>query len=153
MEKTHFESAEDILQFAIEREEDAYNFYNEWAGKVKNPAIGEMLIELSKQELGHKKKLENLKIKGSLMPSDNKITDLKIADYLVDIPPSEDMDYQQALTLAMHREQASVNLYKMLAKLAPNDEIQDIFLNLVEEEVHHKARLEDEYDENILRDN
>lgn len=153
MEKTHFESAEDILQFAIKREEDAYNFYNEWAEKVKNPAIGEMLIELSKQELGHKKKLENLKIKGSLLPSNDKITDLKIADYLVDIPPSEDMDYQQALTLAMHREQASVNLYKTLAKLAPNDEIQDIFLTFVEEEVHHKVRLEDEYDQNILRDN
>jgi len=97
--------------------------------------------------------LENLKIKGSLVPSDNKITDLKIADYLVDIPPSEDMDYQQALTLAMHREQASVNLYKMLASLAPNDEVQDIFFALVEEEAHHKVRLEDEYDENILRDN
>ena len=153
MKKTHFESAEDILQFAIEREEDAYNFYNEWAEKVKNPAIGKMLIDLSKQELGHKNRLENLKIKGSLIPSNNKITDMKIAEYLVDIPASEDMDYQQALTLAMHREQASVNLYKTLAKVAPNDEIQDIFLTLVEEEVNHKARLEDEYDENILRDN
>ncbi len=35
MKKTHFESAEDILQFAIEREEDAYNFYNEWAERLK----------------------------------------------------------------------------------------------------------------------
>ena len=153
MKKTHFESAEDILQFAIEREEDAHNFYKQWAGKVRNPAIGEMLIELSKQELGHKNRLENLKLKGSLTPSDSKITDMKIADYLVDISPSEDMDYQQALTIAMHREQASVNLYKTLAKVAPNDEIQDIFLTLVEEEVHHKGRLEEEYEQNILRDN
>ena len=112
-----------------------------------------MLIELSKQELGHKIRLENMKIKGSLVPSDNKITDMKIADYLIDIPPSEDMDYQQALTLAMHREQASVNLYKTLAKVAPNDEIQDIFLTLIEEEVNHKGRLEEEYDQNILREN
>ena len=152
-EKINFNSVDDILDFAIEKEQDAQRFYTEWAEKVKNPAIGEMLIELSKQELGHKKRLENLKIKGSLLSSDDKITDLKIADYLVDIPPSEDMDYQQALTLAMHREQASVNLYKMLASLAPNDEVQDIFFALVEEEAHHKVRLEDEYDENILRDN
>lgn len=153
IEKVNFDSVDDILDFAIEREEDAYNFYKEWAEKVKNPAIGEMLVELSKQELGHKKKLENLKIKGSLVPSEGKITDLKIADYLVDISPSPDMDYQQALTIAMHREQASVNLYKTLAKLAPNEEIQNLFLNLVEEEVQHKVCLEDEYDDNILRDN
>lgn len=153
MEKTHFESTEDILQFAIDREIDAQNFYNEWSQKVKNPAIGEMLKELALQEKGHEEHLKRVKMRGELKPSEKHIVDLKIADYLVDVKPSENMDYQQALTVAMEREQSSVNLYKTLAKLAPNDEIQDLFLNLVEEEVQHKARLEDEYDENILRDN
>ena len=153
MEKTHFESAEDILQFAIDREIDAQNFYNEWAGKVKNPAIGEMLKELALQEKGHEEHLKRVKMRGELKPSDKKITDMKISDYLIDIAPSEDMDYQQALTVAMEREQGSVNLYKTLAKLAPTDEVQNLFLDLVEEEVRHKVRLEDEYDQNILRDN
>ena len=153
MEKTHFESTEDILQFAIDREIDAQNFYNEWSEKVKNPAIGEMLKGLALQEKGHEEHLKRVKKSGELKPSEKHIVDLKIADYLVDVKPSEDMDYQQALTVAMEREQSSVNLYKTLAKLAPNEEIQNLFLNLVEEEVQHKARLEDEYDENILRDN
>ncbi len=153
MEKTHFESTEDILQFAIDREIDAQNFYNKWSEKVKNPAIGEMLKGLAFQEKGHEEHLKRVKKSGELKPSEKHIVDLKIADYLVEVKPSEDMDYQQALTVAMEREQSSVNLYKTLAKLAPNEKIQDLFLNLVEEEVQHKARLEDEYDENILRDN
>ncbi|MBN2017810.1 MAG: ferritin family protein [Candidatus Cloacimonetes bacterium] len=153
MEKTHFESTEDILQFAIDREIDAQNFYNEWSVKVKNPAIGEMLKGLALQEKGHEEHLKRVKKSGELKPSEKHIVDLKIADYLVDVKPTEDMDYQQALTIAMEREQSSVNLYKTLAKLAPNEKIQDLFLNLVEEEVQHKARLEDEYDENILREN
>lgn len=153
MEKTHFESTEDILQFAIDREIDAQNFYNEWSEKVKNPAIGEMLKGLALQEKGHEEHLKRVKKSGELKPSEKHIVDLKIADYLVEVKPSEDMDYQQALTVAMEREQSSVNLYKTLAKLAPNEEIQNLFLNLVEEEVQHKARLEDEYDENILREN
>ena len=153
MEKTHFKSTEDILQFAIDREIDAQNFYNEWSEKVKNPAIGEMLKGLALQEKGHEEHLKRVKKSGELKPSEKHIVDLKIADYLVDIKPTEDMDYQQALTIAMEREQSSVNLYKTLAKLAPNEKIQDLFLNLVEEEVQHKARLEDEYDENILREN
>ncbi len=112
-----------------------------------------MLKGLALQEKGHEEHLKRIKKSGELKPSEKHIVDLKIADYLVDVKPSEDMDYQQALTVAMEREQSSVNLYKTLAKLAPNEEIQNLFLNLVEEEVQHKARLEDEYDENILRDN
>jgi len=152
-EKVNFDSVDDILDFAIEKEVDAQHFYNEWSEKVKNPAIGEMLKELALQEKGHEEHLRRVKSRGELKPSEKHITDLKIADYLIEIVPTEDMDYQQALTIAMEREQSSVNLYKTLAKLAPDDTIQNLFLNLVEEEVQHKARLEDEYDENILKEN
>jgi rubrerythrin len=153
IEKINFDSVDDILDFAIEKEQDAQKFYTEWSDKVKNPAIGNMLKELALQEKGHEEHLKRVKVRGELKASEKHIVDLKIADYLVDIIPSEDMDYQQALTIAMEREQSSVNLYKTLAKLAPNEEIQNLFLNLVEEEVQHKVRLEDEYNENILREN
>jgi len=63
------------------------------------------------------------------------------------------MDYQDALVLAMSQEKAAFKLYSKLAERSPNQEYKNLFLGLAQEEAKHKLRFELEYDEYVLREN
>lgn len=89
-----------------------------------------------------------------MVVSEDKIQDLKIGDYLVDVDKSrDDLNYQDALIVAMKEEKAAFKLYSDLAGKTNDTEAKSIFLMLAQEEAKHKLRFEIEYDENILREN
>ncbi len=147
-----FESVDDILEFAIAEEVAANQFYMELAGKMENPAMAKAFEDLAKEELGHKAKLEAIKQDKTLEPTE-KVADLKIADYLVDVEPKPDMDYRDALVLAMKKEKAAYRLYLDLAAVAEAEELTSMFLYIAQEEAKHKLRFEIEYDEIVLKEN
>lgn len=151
-----FSSAEDILDFAIEKEEEAHQFYIDLAEKMARPEVRGIFRDFASEELKHKAKLQEVKA-GKLdrvLPSpDERIADLKIVDYLVDIPIREEFGYQEALITAMKREKASFKLYNDLAEMTGDEELRSLFLSLAQEEAKHKLRLEMEYDEAILTEN
>ncbi len=148
-----FQSAEEILDFAIQGEEESYNFYTGLAEKASRREIKDLFTQFAAEEKGHKAKLEAVK-KGklSLSKPGRKITDLKIGDYLVEQKPLPDMDFQQALILAMKKEKASFKLYTDLAGFVHDDDLKNTFLSLAQEEAKHKLRFEIEYDEEILQE-
>jgi rubrerythrin len=84
---------------------------------------------------------------------DEKVRDLKIAEYLVDVRPSSNMSYQDALILAMKKEKAAFRMYTALAGQADDPTVKALFLNLALEESKHKLRFEIEYDDFILKEN
>jgi rubrerythrin len=88
-----------------------------------------------------------------LLPAAKKVADLKIADYVVDVVPTPEMSYQQALILAMKKEKASFLLYTNLAETASDDNLRATFSALAQEEAKHKLRFEIEYDEHVLTEN
>ena len=149
----YWDSVNDVLDFAIDKEQEAADFYAYLAQMVENPAMTSVFEELTRVETGHKVKLQNIKSSGGLEAAVEKVLDLKIADYLVDVEPAPDMDYQQALIIAMKREQASHNLYTDLAAATEEKGVRDIMLSLAEEEARHKLRFETEYDEYVLKQN
>ncbi len=146
-----FESVDDILEFAIAGEVAANQFYMDLAGKMKKPAVAKAFEELAKEELGHKAKLEAIKQDKTLEPIE-KVTDLKLVDYLVSVEPQFDMDYQDALILAMKKEKAAYKLYTHLAAIAEDENLTDTFLWLAQEEARHKLVLEIEYDDVVLEE-
>jgi len=146
-----FDSVDAILDFAISEEKAAQTFYVELAEKVDNPEVKKVLEAFSKEEASHQAKLEQVKAGGQLQSSD-KVANLKIADYLVDIEPSADMDYQDVLTVAMKKEAAAFKLYTELAAQTTDSEIKEVFLGLAKEEARHKLRFEKEYDDVILKE-
>jgi rubrerythrin len=81
------------------------------------------------------------------------VEDLKIGDYLVDVEPTAETSYQEALIIAMKKEKAAFKMYTDLAEAAPDEELRALFLGLAREEANHKLRFEVEYDDNILKDN
>jgi desulfoferrodoxin-like iron-binding protein len=147
---TTFKSSDDILDFAIIKEQEAYDFYSEWADKMENKWIQEVFKDFAREELKHKDMLSRVKQGGTLKPSEKKITDLKIADYLIDLAPAPDMDFQKALIIAMKREKASYKFYSDLAQAVTDMDLRDTFVALSQEEAKHKLRLETIYEKEVL---
>jgi desulfoferrodoxin-like iron-binding protein len=145
-----FGSVDAILDFAMEKEQEAHDFYHGLAEEVATDWVKDMLEGFAKEELGHKAKLSGVRDGKALTPSPTQVADLKISDYLVEVPPRPDMDSQDALMVAMQREKASFKLYNDLASLAPSDDLRSTFLALAQEEAKHKLRLESLYEDKVL---
>ncbi len=146
-------SVDEILDFAIEREEEAAKFYQETADQVSSDWMKKIFLQYAKEELGHRAKLQNVKKGKKALSASGKIGDMKMADYLVAVEATGDMSYQQILVLAMKREKAAFKLYSDLAERVDDVPVRDLFQGLAEEEAKHKLRFELEYDEVILKDN
>ena len=147
----HFESAEEILEFAIEREVESHDFYMRLAERVERPLMRKVFEDFAAEELGHKAKLEAAK-RGQVLLGQPQVQRLGIADYLADVEPKAEMSYQDALVLAMKKEKAAYKLYLDLAAIAEAEELTDMFLSLAHEEAKHKLRFEIEYDDEILKE-
>lgn len=150
---SNFNTVDEILDFAIKGEQDAVDFYSRLADNSTNTEIRDIFIQFAKEEMGHKAKLLKIKAEGIFESRSGMVTDLKISDYMSEISPSPDMDYRDALIVAMNNEKNAFRLYSRLAEEAPGEDLKNIFLNLAQEEARHKLRFEVEYDDFVLRDN
>lgn len=148
-----FNSINDILDFAINAEQEAVDFYNQLAENAKTDDMKSVFTSFAQEEISHKARLVKIKHEGTYQLDATKIADLKIADYTVNVKPTPDMSYQDALVLAMNKEKAAFKLYSALATRANSNDMKNIFMSLAQEESKHKLRFEIEYDEFVLREN
>jgi rubrerythrin len=150
MEKERFD---EVIQFAIDSEQEAVDAYTTASDVVKRKNIKEMLLGLADQERMHKRRLESIdreRVTGASIVS---VPDLKIADYMDEVTIAADMDYQDILVVAMKREEKAHNLYTTLASNTDDAELKKLFQLLATEEAGHKLALEKEYDEHVLTEN
>ncbi len=146
-------SVDEILDFAIEREQEAVDFYLDLAGKMKNPQMKRLFEGFAGEERGHKAKLQTIKADKKLAAAAKEVKTLNIADYLVDVEIAPHMSYQDALIVAMKKEKAAFKLYTDLGSRTVDPPTQEIFFLLAQEEAKHKLRFEIEYDEYVLTEN
>jgi rubrerythrin len=146
-------SVDEILDYAIAREQEAVDFYTDLAGRGGKAWMRDLLLGFAREEARHKAKLVAVKDGHKLLSSESRIADLKIADYLVDVEVSDDISLQDALIVAMKREKAAFRLYADLAARVDDAELRELFLGLAQEEAKHKLYFETQYDEQVLRDN
>ena len=143
----------EVIDFAINGEKDAVKFYQELQAKVKFQAQIEMLKEFENMENGHVAILENIRNKGFEKIEIKEVTDLHISDYIIDIVPTEDMNYQDILIIAMKKEEKANKLYIEMANNFPGTELEQLFRRLAAEEAEHKLKFEKLYDDEVLREN
>ena len=148
-----FNSVDEILDFAIGEEQKASDFYNDLAARVSKPNIREIFENFAKEELGHKAKLMAAKEGKALQRSEKKILDLKIGDHLEQVELTPNIDFQDALILAMKAEKNAFRLYSSLAEQADDPAIRETLMSLAQEEAKHKLRFELEYDELVYTEN
>ncbi|MCX7834358.1 MAG: ferritin family protein [Ignavibacteria bacterium] len=148
-----FKNINDILDFAIAREQESVDFYTNLSNKARNEEMKNVFHEFAMEEVKHKARLQKIKDEGIMEISDEKVQDLKISDYTVNITPTPDMSYEEALILAMNKEKAAYKLYMKLSTKTDDPNLREVFLSLAQEESKHKLRFEIEYDEFVLREN
>jgi rubrerythrin len=147
-----WQSIDDILNFAIGEEQAAFEFYTRLAAQAAASDMRATFKGFADEEMKHKVRLEAIQLGGTLRPAEGQVMDLRIADYLVDVPASPGLDYRSALVLAMKKEKAAFKLYSDLAAGADDENVRATFLALAQEEARHKLRFELEYDD-LLAEN
>jgi rubrerythrin len=148
-----FSSVNDILDFAINAEQEAVDFYQRLSAQTDNAEMSNVFLQFAKEEMGHKARLLRLKEERTFDISHEAVPDLKIADYLVDVEARPDMTYRDALIVAMKKEKSAFRLYMNLADKVSSAGLKEVFISLAVEESKHKLRFEIEYDDFVMREN
>ena len=142
-----FENLKAIIEYAIEKEIEAEQFYTEAAASETMSGAKEMLQEFAGEEKKHVKMLENMDSTGFEDYKFEWITDIKRSDYVSELTFSKGMGYQEILMMAMKREEKALQLYNYLQDNAEEEEHKRLFKILCQEEAKHKLALETMYDD------
>jgi len=145
----NFESIEEILTFAIEKEREAAEFYEEVAQQESFAGAKKTFLEFAAEERKHQAMLEDFegsreKIKAYKLKW---VPDIKRSDYLVEMTYEKGMHFTDILRLAMKREEKALALYNELQRKTDQDEYVKMFKILAQEEAKHKRYLETLYDD------
>jgi len=144
---------DEILNYAIDQEQQAADFYANLAGRAEKAGMKDILLEFAAEEKRHKERLLAVKSGDHELTPEQKVLDLKISDYLVEVDATDGISYQDALIVAMKRERAAYELYSDMAAKIPESNLKEVILGLAREEARHKLFFESEYDERVLIDN
>lgn len=144
-----FQNLEQILDYAIAREDDAAKLYAELSASVSRPGMREAFLEFAAEEGRHKARLIEIKRGDLPAVSEDKVAGLGIAETLAEVTPSQHMTYAEALAFAIRSEKAARQLYTDLAELVPSN-LAAVFRSLATEEAKHQLKFETEYDEHVL---
>ncbi|NTV43116.1 MAG: ferritin family protein [Syntrophobacteraceae bacterium] len=143
-------SMDDVVNFAIDKEEKAMEFYQSCAGRAKNPGIKKFFIEMVEEENRHREMLKGLDPVSLDSVKLEGIEDLHISEYLIDVKFTEQVTYQEALTIAMKKEEKAHAFYSAWQDKCMHEKTAKVFELLAQEELKHKRRIETMYDEEIL---
>jgi len=142
----------EIIEFAIQKEIEAAEFYHKLQNIAKLPSSKEFLKELEEMEISHQKILQQYLERPNEINLIGQPQDLQISNFMDQVAPETEMTFQQILIIAMKREENAMYLYQQLAKEV-DGEAKNVFLRLSQEEAKHKLQLETIYDEEILKEN
>jgi len=146
-------TVDEILDYAIDQEQQAADFYANLAERAEKAGMKVLLLEFAEEEKRHKERLLAIKTGDRELTPEQEVLDLKISDYLVEVDASDDISYQDALIVAMKKERAAFDLYSDMADKVPESNLKQVFVGLAREEAKHKLFFESEYDERVLMDN
>ena len=152
---TRLENIEEIIDFAIQRERDAQANYLSYAGETQRRGFRDLLLRMAEMEKEHERKLISLKqdqnTEALFTPPDGE--DLGLAEMLVEVPYSPDMDYGDFLVLVIQKERAAEQLYRKLESMTTSPDLRSVFVLLADEERKHRDWAQDLYDQDILKEN
>ncbi len=141
------DSYEEVLEFAIDREIDANQFYLALAERIDSTEMRKVFEDLAQEELEHKAKLELELMKMGKTVEIRQPPATPQRTYVIsDNQSLLDMDYKDMLMLGMEKEEAAFRTYVNLVPNAYDSESREVLLSLAQEEVRHKLRFQMELD-------
>jgi len=145
-----FVTLEEVIKFAVEREETAYKLYKRAAELSTSIASKKMFEELALEEATHKDvfvKIDEDKAESHKLCT---LPESSIAKYLADVPFLPDMSYSMIIASALKTEENAYQLYKAAAGMTDDPKLQKLLMNFADVELGHRRRLEAIYDEKVL---
>ena len=144
-----FGSVEEIIAYAIEKEEEAVAFYTELSQNETFSGAKDAFKDFAEQEKKHAALLRDFESNKEKIAQYKYewIPDMKRSNYMVDIEYEKGMYFPDILRLAMKREQKALELYNELAGKVEDDDFINMFKILSQEEAKHKRILETIYDD------
>ena len=134
----------EVIDKAIQREEEAYEFYVDILNKIEDKSAKETLAWIADEEKKHKAFLVNYR-EGQHGPSALKMSDVvdyKIAEHQEEPEIAADMRREDVFLVASHRELNSYKFYTELAELHPRGETKEMLVKMANEELKHKEKME-----------
>ena len=142
-----------VLDYAVEKEQEAVLFYLELQKKTEFKALKDMLADLENMEKGHITVIENLRKKGI---AENIIQEIKPLNYNTSLEEPDDyqnLDFTKILLIAIKREENAFNLYSAMVERVSDISLKNLFKQLANEEAQHKERFEKLYEQMVLKEN
>ena len=146
-----FDNLDQIVDFAIEKEREAAEFYASVSEQESFSGTKQMFAEFAAEEKKHEDLLLKFKETGVTEALNDYqlkwITDIKRSDYVVEMEYTPGMAYNEILMLAMKREEKALALYNDFLDKADTEDGKKLFKILCQEEAKHKLALETMYDD------
>ncbi len=134
----------EIIDLAIQREEEAYDFYMDIFNKLEDPSIKDTVEFIAKEEKKHKAFLVNY-LEGNYGPDALRMTDVveyKISEYLEEPEITKETKREDVYLIASHRESRSNQFYTELANMHSDSNLKEMLLKMANEELKHKEKME-----------
>jgi rubrerythrin len=134
----------DVIDIAIQREEEAYDFYMDIYGKVQDATVRDTVEFIAGEERKHKAFLVAYRDGnyGSEALRMADVVDYKIAEYLEEPEISEDSNSEDIYLIAAHRESKSFQFYTEIANMHAAGELKSMLSKMANEELKHKEKME-----------
>lgn len=152
-QKTTFK---EIVEFALDKEKTAYDFFSKASQLVKGPAVKAMFKSLAEEEKSHIEWLQEPLSAQDLIQKDLAgidIPDMELDKFVLEKEITPDTTSQEVLATAIHWEERARNFYENATKLVSDPILKGVFQKLAHFELEHKLKLEKEYDDWVLREN
>ena len=137
-----FKTFEDIIAYAIQKEKEAVQFYNEASEQEKYADAKSAFSSFAEEEQRHVTMLENISKSNVEHYKLRDIPNLKRSDYAVNIPYEPGMMFEDILRLAAKREEMAFRFYTDLGNRSEKPEHKKLFQTLAQEEAKHKLKFE-----------
>ena len=134
----------EVIDLAIHREEEAYEFYMNIHSKVDDTSVRDTLEFIAGEEKKHKAFLVGYR-DGKYGPDALRMADVidyKIAEHLDEPDADSNMSSSDVYLVASHRESRSHQFYTELADLHPEGDIRSMLVKMANEELKHKEKME-----------
>ncbi len=133
-----------LIETAIVREEEAYDFYMDILAQVEDESAKETIEWIAEEERKHKAFLVGF-LEGGIDTDAMRMSDViyyKIAEYQDEPAVEKEMAREDVFLLAAHRENRSHQVYASLADLVGEGEVKTLLLKMANEELKHKEKME-----------
>lgn len=142
MEAINFRSVDEILEFAIEQEQQTEDLYLDMASKASKAELKELWEQLAHDEQAHKQNMQN--VLASLRNGENTCCSehVKLSEIeYMSIPIRNFSEKEEILVSAIRQDLEKIEYYKHWATKTADVKCANLLLHIAKQELVHKKSL------------